>query len=471
MDLPKDFIQYAKDWEAKINAFIELNISEGEASHAGTGKLLFGFPFAVSDNIAVKDMSFTCGSKYLEKLRSPYSASVVQKLEAAGGTVIGKTNIDEFGMGCSPGNSFLKKTKHPWRLDNVEASSVDGAAAAVAAGLVPYALGADAGGSMRQSAAFCGVAGLKPTNGAVSRYGLAAYASSLETIGILADSIDRCRAVFAVICGKDPLDQSSRDIPGGELPKRTKKIGILSPQSIAGVITELTKEDCLPEAEVCRSFEIAKERFAALGYTLFDINFPGIKYAVPAFHTIAAAEASANLARFDGIRYGARYGWAENPDDLIDKARETGFGFEAKLQILLGTHVLRSGFQDRYYNRALRIRTGIKAIFEKVLGDSEWRQQAELDAILMPVFPGRALGKALSPFAQKAAGLCTHFANLTGLPALTFPASVEGDKPGLPVGVQLLGRAYSEGFLLDMAKTYEQLYPFPHPEGFREFWN
>jgi aspartyl-tRNA(Asn)/glutamyl-tRNA(Gln) amidotransferase subunit A len=306
---------------------------------------------------------------------------------------------------------------------------------------------------------------------------LAAYASSLETIGILADSIDRCNAIFGIICGKDPLDQSSRDVPDRELLNKafvnsTKQIGVLSPKTIAAAIAKLTNEDCLPEAEVCRSFEIAMERFAALGYNLVDITIPGIKYAVPAFYTIAAAEASANLARFDGIRYGVRPGWAENPDDLIHKARETGFGFEAKLQILLGTHVLRSGFQDRYYIRAQRIRTGLKAIFETILGDSEYRQQqVELDAVLMPVFPWRTLDKALSPYAKKAAGLSTLCANLSGLPALTFPVSTEEDKSGLPIGVQLMGRAYSEDLLLDMAKAYEQLYPFPHPEGFREFWN
>jgi aspartyl-tRNA(Asn)/glutamyl-tRNA(Gln) amidotransferase subunit A len=207
------------------------------------------------------------------------------------------------------------------------------------------------------------------------------------------------------------------------------------------------------------------------------VEIPGLKYGVPAYYTIATAEASANLARFDSIRYGARPDWAENPDDLIDKAREAGFGPEVKMRILLGTFVLRSGFQDRYYLRAQRIRAGIRRNFESLLGDSEYREQAQLDAILMPVFPTRAFGRgpatakeggSLSAFAQRAADLYTCCANLAGLPALAFPVSAEG---GLPVGVQLMGRAYSEGALLDIAQAYEKQFPFPHPPGYQAFWN
>ena len=532
LQLPEGFIPYAKEWEAKINAFIELAIEGGEVSPLApalpaaspppppsTGgqppvippeavTLIKDLPFAVKDNIAVKDFPLTCGSKLLEHFRSPYSATVVQKLEAAGGTVIGKTNLDEFGMGSSTDNSALKKTNNPWDLERVPGGSSGGSAAAVAAGIVPFALGTDTGGSVRQPAAFCGVVGLKPTYGAVSRYGLVAYASSLESAGVLADTVSRCRAVFALIRGRDPLDETTHEAPQAVPPlypvaaNSPKTIGVLSPESIArtivhdgsfkfdGSITygnkvsekaiqkgdeqtslQFAAQASALEAEVRRGFDLAKERLAALGHTLVEVEIPSLKYGVPAYYTIATAEASANLARFDSIRYGARPDWAENPDELIDKAREAGFGPEVKLRILLGTFVLRSGFQDRYYLRAQRIRAGIRASFESFLGDGEYTERAKLDAILMPVFPTRAFGRgpsSLSAFAQKAADLYTCCANLAGLPALSFPASVEG---GLPVGVQLLGRAYAEGALLDIAEGYEKQFSFPHPAGYKAFWS
>jgi aspartyl-tRNA(Asn)/glutamyl-tRNA(Gln) amidotransferase subunit A len=226
------------------------------------------------------------------------------------------------------------------------------------------------------------------------------------------------------------------------------------------------------EGAVQRGFDLAKTRLAALGHKLVEVELPSLKYGVPAYYTIATAEASANLARFDGIRYGRRPGWAENPDDLIDKVREAGFGDEVKLRILLGTFVLRSGFQDRYYLRAQRIRAGIRRNFEGLLGGADYNgAPPPCDAILLPVFPTRAFDRgpsSLSPFAQKAADLYTCCANLAGLPALAFPISVEG---GLPVGVQLLGRAFAEGVLLDIAETYEAAHPFPHPQGYRPFWS
>jgi aspartyl-tRNA(Asn)/glutamyl-tRNA(Gln) amidotransferase subunit A len=351
------------------------------------------------------------------------------------------------------------------------------------------------------------VVGLKPTYGAVSRYGLVAYASSLETIGILADRVDRCRRVFAVIRGKDPLDQTSRDAPASAPPLRGsggKTIGVLSASAIAKAISgemaaiadapggiagvegkagiralEIAAGAAGLEPEIARGFETARERLVALGYRLVDVELPILKYGVPAYYTIATAEASANLARFDGVRYGRRPDWAENPDDLVDKTREAGFGAEVKLRILLGTFVLRSGFQDRYYLRAQRIRAGIRRSFEALLGSSNYDEPPEspsgaaappCDAILMPVFPTRAFGRgdaALSPFAQKAADLYTCCANLAGLPALAFPVGVVG---GLPVGVQLLGRAFAEGTLLDIAEAYEAAHPFPHPEGYRPLW-
>jgi aspartyl-tRNA(Asn)/glutamyl-tRNA(Gln) amidotransferase subunit A len=386
-------------------------------------------------------------------------------------------------MGSSTDNSALKKTNNPWDTSRVPGGSSGGSAAAVAAGMVPFALGTDTGGSVREPAAFCGVVGLKPTYGAVSRFGLVAYASSLECAGILADSVSRCRAVFSIIRGRDPLDKTTQDTPPGAppltgvSPDRKGIIGVLSPEAIAGAVEEKGFDDAaraaVLEDEVRRGFELAQERFAGMGYTLVNVGVPALKYGVPAYYTIATAEASANLARFDSVRYGARPSSADNADDLVDRAREEGFGPEVKLRILLGTFVLRSGFQDRYYLRAQRIRAGIKRSFEAFLGGSSYDDAAvpACDAILLPVFPTRAFGRgtaALSAFAQKAADLYTCCANLAGLPALSFPACVEG---GLPVGVQLLGRAFAEGKLLDIAEDYEKSYPFPHPPGYRAFWS
>ncbi|GHV80450.1 glutamyl-tRNA(Gln) amidotransferase subunit A [Spirochaetia bacterium] len=501
--LPEGYLPYFKAWEEKIGAFIEF---KDDVAEKAPGAL----PFAVKDNIAVKGFSISCGSKLLAPMKSPYTATVVQKLEALGNTVIGKTNMDEFGMGSSTDNSAIKRTNNPWDQSRVSGGSSGGSAAAVAAGLVPYALGSDTGGSIRQPAAFCGVVGLKPTYGAVSRFGLVAYASSLETIGVLADTTKRCRAVFAAIRGGDPLDQTSQDAPAGAPAlyrevndKNTPRtIGVLSPEAIAKAISsELAagngdEEAALQEAakaaaqaavledEVARGFELAKTRLQALGHTLVDIEIPSLKYGVPAYYTIATAEASANLARFDSIRYGLRPDWAENPDDLIDKARDAGFGPEVKLRILLGTFVLRSGFQDRYYLRAQRIRAGIRRNFEAYLGSSDYAAPQSpndaphhCDAILLPVFPTRAFGRGdlcLSPFAQKAADLYTCCANLAGLPALAFPVggnAVGCSEGGLPVGVQLIGRAFAEGTLLDIVDAYESAHPFPHPGGYKSFWS
>jgi aspartyl-tRNA(Asn)/glutamyl-tRNA(Gln) amidotransferase subunit A len=532
LKLPDGFLSYFSEWEEKIGAFIEWR---PDAALAGNNlpaecsdrqavsvqalppdmATLNGLPFAVKDNIAVEGFSISCGSKLLENLRSPYTATAVKKLETLGAQVAGKTNLDEFGMGSSTDNSGIKRTNNPWDTRRVPGGSSGGSAAAVAAGLVPFALGSDTGGSVRQPASFCGVIGLKPTYGAVSRYGLVAYASSLECIGILADTVKRCRQVFAIMRGKDPMDQTSRDVPADAPPLYHAKnpsagssvsggqgiIGVLSPRSIAQAVSaaaiqearaaqnggdalqseatalEIAAQAATLEDEVQRGFETAKTRLAGLGYKLVDVDIPSLKYGVPAYYTIATAEASANLARFDGVRYGHRPDWAENPDDLIDKTREAGFGAEVKLRILLGTFVLRSGFQDRYYLRAQRIRAAIRRNFEVYLGDSEYTfpspntRASLLDAILLPVFPTRAFDRgpsSLSPFAQKAADLYTCCANLAGLPALSFPACVEG---GLPVGVQLLGRAFAEGVLLDIAEAYEAAYPFPHPGGYRAFWD
>ncbi len=491
--MPDGFDPYFRDWESRIGAFLEY-APEGaprgapDSAAAASGSPLAGLPFAVKDNIAVAGFGLTCGSKLLEGYRSPYSATAVSRLLEAGAVPVGKTNLDEFGMGSSCDNSALKRTNNPWDVSRVAGGSSGGSAAAVAAGLVPFALGSDTGGSVRQPASFCGVVGLKPTYGAVSRFGLVAYASSLEAIGILSDSSERARSVFRSIRGLDPNDQTSRPwqdpVNRASFDPKKPVIGVFSPAAVArlaaagtpsGDSTGQGEEDRMDEStaaevshaamlekEVAEAFELAKERLAALGCQLVEIDLPSLKYAVPAYYTIATAEASANLARYDGVRYGKRPDWAENPEELIDKTRGAGFGDEVKLRILLGTFVLRSGFQDRYYLRAQRIRTGIRADFDRVL--------SSVDSILMPVFPTRAFGRGasgLSPFAQKAADLFTCCANLAGLPALSFPAAVQG---GLPVGVQLVGRAFGEEGLLDVASAYEAAHPIARPDRYKAFW-
>jgi len=412
----------------------------------------------------VDGMRLSCGSRLLDGFTSPYSATSVMKLMDAGAVPVGKTNMDEFGMGSSTDGSAFQRTNNPWDQERVAGGSSGGSAAAVAAGLVPFALGSDTGGSVRQPANFCGVVGLKPTYGAVSRFGLVAYASSLETIGVLADSAARARAVFEAMRGSDPLDQTSSDAPADAPPAEALTIGVLSPAAVGRALDSTLAGEgaAMMEPEVARGFEAAKDGLRALGHRLVDVDLPSLKYGVPAYYTIATAEASANLARFDGIRYGKRPAYSENPDALVDGTRGAGFGDEVKLRILLGTFVLRSGFQDRYYLRAQRIRTGIRLDFDRVL--------SRCDAVLMPVFPTRAFGRGeqgLSPFAQKAADLFTCCANLAGLPALAFPTGVEG---GLPVGVQLVGKAFGEGTLLDIAEGYEAVHPAARPAGFQSWW-
>ena len=497
------FPAYVSAWEARIGAFLEFRepelwLAQGESSlgPGGASGPVKGLPFAVKDNIAVEGFGLTCGSKLLADFRATYTATAVKRLESAGAAVIGKTNMDEFGMGSSTDNSALKRTNNPWDTSRVAGGSSGGSAAAVAAGLVPFALGSDTGGSVRQPAAFCGVVGLKPTYGAVSRFGLVAYASSLESIGVLADSVGRARDVFRIIQGEDPLDQTTvaaRVVHGTANQKAggKKVLAVLDPASLAqavsaavrgargldpaGVGAERAHRDAAEEAnlinlleeEVLAGFSLAVKGYKALGYEVREVSIPSLAYSVPVYYTIATAEASANLARFDGIRYGKRPEWAENPEDLIDKTRAMGFGSEVKLRILLGTFVLRSGFQDRYYLRAQRLRKQITGEFLSLFAGPE-----APSALLMPVFPTRAFGRgdrgpALSSFAQKAADIFTCPANLAGLPAIAFPASVEG---GLPVGVQLLGAPFTEELLCDIAAEYEADHPIPHPEGYQSFW-
>ncbi len=439
--------KYVESWEKKIGAFLEFNPEHSGNITEETGSLS-GMPFAVKDIIAVKGFKLTCGSKILSNLISPYTATAVKKLQDAGAVVVGKTNLDEFGMGSSTDNSALGKTSNPWDTSRVAGGSSGGSAAAVAAGLVPFALGSDTGGSVRQPASFCGIYGLKPTYGVVSRYGLTAYASSLDVIGIHSGSISLLEEVFNTIKDIDSMDHSSIEYtPSGK--KSLKRVGVLKgPLEI--------------NSEVAETYRQTINNFKDLGFDVTEINLNTFDYVVPAYYTIATAEASANLARFNGIKYGQRAEYAENPDELVRISRVNGFGDEVKLRILLGTYVLRSGFHDQYYLRAQKIRTAIRNDFNRIFKN--------VDLILMPVYPTQAFkhGKeGLDPFQQKLADKFTCSANLAGIPALSFPAAV---KNGLPVGMQLLSPAFEEKWIFEAASLYRQKYTPENPSGYSMKW-
>jgi len=446
--------------DAAVGAFLQLDPSIGAADSAASGPLS-GTTFGVKDNIAVRGYQLTCGSRLLEGVVSPYTATAVERLQRAGAVVAGKTNLDEFGMGSSTENSAFKRTLNPFDHGRVPGGSSGGSAAAVAAGIVDFALGSDTGGSVRQPASFCGLFGLKPTYGAVSRYGLVAYASSLEVIGVLARSVDLVERVFAVMRGEDPRDHSSLPWESAARPARAAKAAKAAKGGARGKTAPLCvglPRECAGEGlcpEVRRTLEATKERLAGLGHAVAEVDLPTLEHVVAAYYVIATAEASANLARFDGIRYGRRAGGAVNPEELVLASRSAGFGDEVKLRILLGTYVLRSGFQDQYYLRAQKVRTAIRADFARVF-DS-------VDLLLMPVYPVPpfAPGSAeADPFAQKLADVYTCSANLAGLPALAFPAAVEA---GLPIGMQLLAPPFAEDRLFEACRGLEKIFPSPDP--------
>jgi aspartyl-tRNA(Asn)/glutamyl-tRNA(Gln) amidotransferase subunit A len=438
---------YVKEWEERIHSLLEFDPSHDRAA-AGVDGPLAGIPFAVKDNIAAKGFGLTCGSRILEPLISDYSATAVERLQQKGAVVVAKTNLDEFGMGSSTDNSALLTSNNPFDTDCVCGGSSGGSAAAVAAGLVPFALGSDTGGSIRQPASFCGVYGLKPTYGAVSRFGLVAYASSLDVVGVLARDIEVMRAVFFEMRGADPLDQSSIEIPDSNDAGTPKRIGVLK-----GL------EALHPSVKAAYESTIAKLR--DFSFEVVDIELPALEYVVPAYYTIATAEASSNLARYTGIRYGFQAD-STTYEELVKKTRTQGFGDEVKLRILLGTYVLRSGFQDQYYIRAQKIRTAISNDFTKAF--------EKADLLMSPVFPTPAFkhgADGLAPFQQKLADKFTASANLAGIPAVAFPTGVAD---GLPQGLQLLGPPLSEDRIFAALEILKNELPDVSPPGFDTPW-
>lgn len=442
---------FAQARNRELGCFLQLDPELGQEGSSATGPLA-GIPFGVKDNIAVRSFRLTCGSRMLADFVSPYSATVIERLKNAGGVVAGKTNLDEFGMGSSTENSALLETRNPWDGKRVPGGSSGGSAAAVAAGIVPFALGSDTGGSVRQPASFCGVYGLKPTWGAVSRFGLVAYASSLEVIGVVAKTVDFAEQAFTVMRGQDPMDHSSLPWQPPQQKKGRLRIGV--PRQCA---------DVPMHPDVKKTFERTRKLLTDLGHAIEEVSFPTLDHVVSSYYVIATAEASANLARFDGVRYGHRAPQSDNPEEMMFRSRSEGLGDEVKLRILLGTYVLRSGFQDEYYLRAQKIRTAIRMDFEKAF--------LAVDLVLMPVYPVPPFergGADSDPFTQKLADIFTCSANLAGLPAMSFPAAVEN---GLPIGMQFLAPAFAEGLLLDACRQVEKAFPSPDAPGYPRGWS
>jgi aspartyl-tRNA(Asn)/glutamyl-tRNA(Gln) amidotransferase subunit A len=436
------FLQFDPDSGLDLAASFQPTRRSSPPPESVHGRLA-GIPFAVKDNIAVRGFRLTCGSRLLENFLCPYTGTAVARLLERGAVPVGKTNLDEFGMGSSTENSGFGLTCNPWDLERVPGGSSGGSAAAVAAGMVPFALGSDTGGSIRQPAAFCGVYGLKPTYGAVSRYGLVAYASSLEVIGIIAREISLIREVFAAIRGEDERDHTSAAYREAKEDKKSR------------LVVGVPELGSIPlHEEVRSSWEKTLDSLGSLGFDSKRIDLPSLDYLVSAYYIIACAEASANLARFDGIRYGSRTaGFAGNPETLVRLSRSRGLGDEVKLRILLGTYVLRSGFQDQYYLRAQRIRTAIRRELEGAF--------SSVDLILMPVYPCGPFkwgGEGLDSFSQKLSDIFTCSANMAGLPAVSFPASLE---KGLPIGMQFMGPPFAERRLLEACERFAQVFPVP----------
>ncbi len=439
----QSYEQRARKLDAALGCFLSFN-----PNHPGvktdTAAPLAGIPIAVKDNIAVKDRAMTCGSKILENFIAPYSATAVTKLETSGGRIVGKTNLDEFGMGSSNEHSALQVTVNPWNKDKVPGGSSGGSAAAVASGLVPLALGSDTGGSIRQPANFCGTYGLKPTYGTISRFGLTAYASSLEVIGLLTRDIDLLKEAFRIVSGMDENDQSS--VQSQKPSPMKKKVAIFNIDT--GLLEDAVQESCNATAK-CLTEQ---------GYQLSHVDLPSLKYVVPAYYTIATAEASANLARYNGMRYGSSTSLAQNPLELMTNSRSKGFGDEVKLRIMLGTFVLRSGFQDQYYGRAQKVRTLIRRELAALY--------KEYDLLLMPVYPTQAFARGdsgMDDYQQRIADIYTSLANLAGLPAISVPTGIAN---GLPTGVQFMASSFEEEKLFQVAGDLVIPFPLRQPDTF-----
>ena len=425
---------------------------------------LLGVPITIKDVICTRGQPTTAASRILAGFRPPYDATVAARLREAGAIVVGKTNCDEFAMGSSTEHSAYGPSRNPWDPERTPGGSSGGAAAAVAAGLAPVAIGSDTGGSIRQPAAFCGIAGLKPTYGRVSRYGLLAFASSLDQIGPLARTVADTALVLGVLAGHDPRDATSVDAPVDDY---TAALTGDAAGLRVGVARALLRHgDAGIDSEVLAAFDKALAALAAAGASLVDVELPHAEHAVPVYYLVAPAEASSNLARYDGVRFGARAAATADGGDgagsplaaMYDRTRDAGFGAEVKRRIMLGTYALSAGYYDAYYRRAQRVRSLIRRDYDRAFDAGG----PGVDAIAMPTTPAPAfrLGKHLQdPLAMYLGDVFTVSANLTGLPAISVPAGLTAAR--LPIGLQLVGRAFGESTLLRLAHAYERVQEDP----------
>jgi aspartyl-tRNA(Asn)/glutamyl-tRNA(Gln) amidotransferase subunit A len=458
VDLARALLEQADRLNPAFNAFTKLEpetiLKQAEASDTRRrrGDLrgpLDGIPVAIKDAIAVAGEPLTCGSRILEHFVSPYDAHAIEKLRAAGAVLFGRTNMDEFAMGSSTESSFFGPTRNPWDAERVPGGSSGGSAAALAARMVPLALGSDTGGSIRQPASFCGVSGLKPTYGRVSRYGLVAYASSLEQIGPMARSVADTALLLRAIAGPDKRDSTCLPHPVPDYASALQSAK--ARPATLGLPSEYFSDGLDPQVHAV--IEKAAQFYETNGCTIRKISLPSLRYAIPAYYLIATAEASSNLARYDGVRYARRAETCADAVDLYFQSRAEGFGSEVKRRCLLGAHALSSGYYDAYYLRAQKVRRLIANDFQAAF--------ESVDALLAPVCPTPAfrLGeKTADPLAMYLADIYTLSPNLAGLPALSLPAGFTTD--GLPVGLQLIGPAFGEERLLQLGSFFEQAHDF-----------
>ena len=443
--------------EPEVEAFVTTYLEEAKAEAQKVQEKLdngedlgeyAGIPIGIKDNLCMKGTKTTCSSKMLENFVSPYDATVIEKLKDENIISLGKLNMDEFAMGSSTESSYFKKTKNPWNLNKVPGGSSGGSAAAVAANMVPWALGSDTGGSIRQPASLCGVVGLKPTYGLVSRYGLVAFASSLDQIGPITKDVRDSAMLLSLIAGHDEKDTTSEEIEKKDYTKALKndvkglKIGVPKEFFGEGI-----------NAEVKAKLEEAIEKYKEMGAEVEEFSLDVAKYALATYYIIACAEASSNLGRFDGIRYGYRTPEYSNLKEIYKKSRSEGFGPEVKRRIILGTYVLSSGYYDAYYKKAQQVRTLVSNEFSKAF--------EKYDVILTPTSPVTAFNigeKSNNPLEMYLADICTVSINIAGVPAISIPCGI--DSEGMPVGMQLIGNKFEEEKILNAAYTFEQKVKF-----------
>ncbi|MDD6312460.1 MAG: Asp-tRNA(Asn)/Glu-tRNA(Gln) amidotransferase subunit GatA [Firmicutes bacterium] len=448
-ELAQMYIGAIQSENGRLNAFShttpETALAAADAADkriasGGDIPLLCGIPMALKANISTCGIVTDCCSKMLDGYRPIFDATVWQKLTAEGAVLLGKTNMDEFAMGSSTENSCHGTTSNPFDFNKVAGGSSGGSAAAVSANLAVYSLGSDTGGSVRQPASFCGVFGLKPTYGAVSRYGLIAYASSLEQIGVIAGDSEDCAVVFDAISGRDPRDSRSVDVFAAPSRRLDSAKGVK-----IGIPREFYDSLC---PDVAKALSNAAAVYRSLGAQLVQVSLPTLKYALPVYYILACAEASSNLGRYDGIRFGYRAQGGENAHEIARRTRTEGFGAEVRRRILLGTFVLSSGYYDEYYKKANLLRKSITADFENCL--------KQCDILLAPTAPTAAFRRGIAvsdPVKTYQSDICTVSANIAGLPAAAVPCGFDAD--GMPIGMQLIGRAFCEHTLLDAAHIFE----------------